>query len=115
MDVPVLTDKYRGDLDRPIMAEETLKALKSMQSGKTPGPDGIPIEFYKQYPDLLTTRLHMMMTMATEQKSLPQSMGEAVIVVIPKPGKDPSVSIIPAYLPHKCRRKDFSQNSRQQA
>lgn len=45
IDIPVLTAKYRDALDAPISVEELLKALKPLQSGKTPGPDGIPVEF----------------------------------------------------------------------
>lgn len=87
VDIPVLTNRYRGELDRAIAVEETLKALKTMQSGKTSGPYGIPIEFNKLYSDVLTVRFHTMMTKVAELKSLPQSMGEAVIVVIPKSGE----------------------------
>lgn len=91
VDILILTDKYRGVLDKAITVEEIQKTLKSMQPGKTPGPDGIPVEFYKHYPDILLTRLHEMLTNAAEMQSLPESMGEAVIVVILKDGRDPSL------------------------
>lgn len=97
VDVSVLTDTYRKGLDKPITLDETLKAFKSMQPGKTPGPDGIPAELYKQYPDVLANRLHNMLTVAEDLQSLPHSMGEAVIIVIPKPGKDSS--LCPSYRP----------------
>lgn len=44
VDILILTDKYRGVLDKAITVEEIQKTLKSMQPGKTPGPDGIPVE-----------------------------------------------------------------------
>lgn len=81
VDIPVLTDMYRTRLDRPITLEETLKALKSMQPGKTPGPDGKAVELYKQYPDILANRLHKMLTAAEDLQSRPHSMREAVIIV----------------------------------
>ena len=30
-----------------ISEEECVKAIKSMQNGKSPGTDGLPVEFYK--------------------------------------------------------------------
>lgn len=45
VDLPVLTSTYRDRLDSPITVKEILQALKSMQPDKTPGPDGIPVEF----------------------------------------------------------------------
>ena len=30
-----------------ISEEECAKAIKSMQNGKSPGTDGLPVEFYK--------------------------------------------------------------------
>lgn len=90
VDVPVLTNKYRGKLDKCLLNRDDSKALKLMQPGKT--PDGISIEFYKQYPDVLTVRCRAMMTTAADLQSHPNSMGKAVIVVIPKPGKDSSLS-----------------------
>lgn len=70
---------------------EILKALKTIQSGKTPGPDGIPVEFYKQYAKELAVRLHTMLLEAQTKEELPPSLSDAVVVVIPKPGKDPSL------------------------
>lgn len=91
IDIPVLTATYRNGLDRPITVEEILKAIKTLQSGKTSGPDGIPVELYKQYADVIAVRFLAMMVKSAELETLPKSMGEAVIVVILKPEKDPSL------------------------
>jgi hypothetical protein len=32
-----------------ISEEECVKAIKSMQNGKSPGTDGLPVEFYKYF------------------------------------------------------------------
>lgn len=90
-DTPVLTAKYRETLDAPITMDKILKDLKTLQSGKTPGPDGIPVEFYKQYAEELTGTLHAMLIEAQRVEELLNSLSEAVVVVIPKPGKDPSL------------------------
>lgn len=48
-DIPILTITFANTLDAPITIEEIQSALKIMQTGKTPGPDGFPVEFYKTY------------------------------------------------------------------
>lgn len=35
------------ELDRNITAEELSEAIQNMNSGKAPGPDGLPKKFYK--------------------------------------------------------------------
>jgi len=36
-------------LEEPITIEELTGAVTSMQNGKCPGPDGYPVEFYKNF------------------------------------------------------------------
>lgn len=91
IDIPVLTATYRNRLDGSITVEEILRALKTLQSGRTPGPDGIAVELYKQYADVLAVRFHTMMVTLAEGETLPKSMEVVVIVVIPKAGKDRSL------------------------
>lgn len=59
-----------------------------MQSGKAPGPDGYPIEFYKKFSDKLTTILLNMFNDSLFRGSLPQTLTEASITLLLKPGKD---------------------------
>ena len=48
-----LSEKAKTDLDKPFTAEEVFKAINKLQSGKSPGLDGFPIEFYKEYWHLI--------------------------------------------------------------
>ena len=48
-----LSKEARTNLDEPITAEEVFKAINILQSGKSPGLDGFPIEFYKEYWHLI--------------------------------------------------------------
>lgn len=50
---PVTQNKF----DRPITVEEIIKLVKTLQPGKTPGPDGIPVELYKMYADVLKIKI----------------------------------------------------------
>lgn len=56
-----------------------------------PGPDGFPAEFYRTYAEELAPKFHSMLLSSLREGALPASMSEAVIVVIPKPGKDPEL------------------------
>lgn len=76
---------------------EILQALKSMQFGKITGPDCIPVELYKHCAAELAPRLHTLFAASMQLEGLPDTMREAVIVVIPKPGKDPSMLLVPPY------------------
>lgn len=58
-----------------------------LQSGKSPGPDGLPAEFYKTYKHLLIPALRRVFEEARETGVLPPTMREALIIAIPKPDK----------------------------
>lgn len=62
-----------------------------MHTGKTPSPDSIPVEFYKMYAEYLAPRFQSLLAKSLEEGTLPDSMHDAVIVVITKPGKDPTL------------------------
>lgn len=47
------------------------------------------MEFYSQHTELLAPRLTSLLTDFTRQGALPDSMAEVIIVLVPKPGKDP--------------------------
>ena len=44
-----LSKEAKTDLDKPITEKEILKAMNNMPLGKSPGIDGFPVEFYKEY------------------------------------------------------------------
>jgi hypothetical protein len=48
-----LTNEQREMLDSPITIKETLEVLKHLPKNKSPGPDGLPEEFYAAYADLM--------------------------------------------------------------
>lgn len=75
------------ELDSPLNLEEMYRALKSMNTGKSPGSDGIPSEFYITFwdllgPLLLATRSHSL------QNGLTPDQRRAVLTLIPKKGRD---------------------------
>ncbi|CAJ0953013.1 unnamed protein product [Ranitomeya imitator] len=88
LELPRLSDTDREDFEAPITEEELGRVLQSMANGKAPGVDGFPAEIYKNMGEVLIPRLKTVLEEARNGGSLPASMREAVIVVIPKEGKD---------------------------
>ncbi len=79
------------DLDKPITLEEITIAINSMNSGKTPGPDGFGIEFYKAFSNKLAPLLLNMYTESFRHGSLLPSLTQATISLILKKDKDPTL------------------------
>ena len=53
IDLPKLGQEDQNKLDLPNTQKEIEKALGSLQSNKSPGEDGFPPEFYREFKDLL--------------------------------------------------------------
>lgn len=45
LEIPRISPEDRITIDSNISSDEIIKAINSMQNGKAPGPDGLPIEF----------------------------------------------------------------------
>uniref|UniRef100_A0A8C5MTX1 Endonuclease/exonuclease/phosphatase domain-containing protein n=1 Tax=Leptobrachium leishanense TaxID=445787 RepID=A0A8C5MTX1_9ANUR len=78
----------RKSLSAAISAEETMEALKSSKNGKSPGPDGLPIEYYKKNSGILLPKLVTLFN-AFQDGSAPHPHSlMATIALLPKPEKD---------------------------
>uniref|UniRef100_A0A803K2L7 Reverse transcriptase domain-containing protein n=1 Tax=Xenopus tropicalis TaxID=8364 RepID=A0A803K2L7_XENTR len=87
--LPKLAPHSMVQLNSPITLEEVREAVASLQPQKTPGPDGLPSDWYKTSSEILTPWLQKTIINALDQNQLPPSFSNALIVVIPKEGKDP--------------------------
>ena len=47
MNIPKLNEEQRTSCEGLISKEECKKAIEMFENGKTPGNDGIPIEFFR--------------------------------------------------------------------
>lgn len=86
-----LTDEDSGVMVSPITEEEIKKSIGKLKNSKSPGVDGFPGEFYKVFINELTPILCQMYNYALEKGDPPKSWAEAVITVIHKAGKDPTL------------------------
>lgn len=83
-----LEDLDRAILNDEITLDELEKAARMMHNGKSPGCDGIPIEFYKRFWDLVGPLLLASFLLSAEKGLLSPNQRRAVVTLIPKKNKD---------------------------
>lgn len=86
--LPTLTQSQTAMLEAAISKEDIVEAISCLSPSKVPGSNGLPLEFYTTYSETLVPKLHELFTYIFQSGSLPKSMSEAFIVLIPKPGKN---------------------------
>lgn len=101
----VLDRDSREDLGREISTLEIRAVIKEMARNKTPGVDGLPVEFYLSYADLLVPQLQILYKEAWETGKLPSTTREAIIIPILKTGGDSEVRA--AYRPLSMLTVDY--------
>lgn len=63
-------------------------AIKNLPHNKSLGPDGYSSEYYQH---ILSPHLHRSLEAAKNTASFPQEMLMAIIITLPKPGKEPNL------------------------
>ena len=82
-----LSEEERDSLEGAISMEECSKAIKSFPKNKSPGNDGLTIEFYQKYWPIFGKFVHDSINHTLEQGELSASQKQAVITLLDK-GKD---------------------------
>ena len=89
---PKLNQEEIDNLSRPVTINETEsvknKQTKNLPTNKSPGPDGFTGEFYQTYKEELILMLVKLFQKTEEEGTLPKTLYEATITLIPKPHKD---------------------------
>ena len=85
-----LTAHQSSELDRPISKEEIKEAVFQLKKDKTPGLDGIPIDFYQQFWNVLGEKYELVLENIIDQDTLNRSARRGCITLLPKKGKDPA-------------------------
>lgn len=88
LSLPNLPPEEIESLDTPLSTPEIELAIVLLPPSKTPGPDGLPGDWYKRYAESLATKLQQLFSQCLEDNSLLPSMYSAHIILITKPGKD---------------------------
>ena len=88
--IPKLTEEQKMSCEGKITSEECALLLECFQNNKTPGNDGIPIEFYKKFWPLISEPFILCTNECFEKGEMSCSQKQAVITLIEKKGKDRS-------------------------
>ena len=82
-----LNDVQNTYMNADLSIEEIGIAIKAMKNNKSPGPDGIPAEFYKIYWSYIKHDLLKIYTKGLEDKELAYSQYLALITLLYKKGR----------------------------
>ena len=89
--IPQLSEEQSNFLDSPISILEIDKAISTLQSGKSPGEDGFPVEFFKIMKGKINNLLLRVFNKSFEESRLPESLYRANITLIPKKDRNPEL------------------------
>ncbi|XP_044126392.1 receptor-type tyrosine-protein phosphatase beta-like [Bufo gargarizans] len=90
LDLPSVSPSKASQLTRPITDSEIHKVLSTIPSGKSPGPDGFSITYYKSFKDILVPRFRDLCNFLLSGGSLAPHSLMAHITVLHKENKDPT-------------------------
>ena len=77
-----------ADQDTQISLADLQEAIKTMNNNKTPGEDGIPVDFYKVFWNELKGTFYEMVAQVYETTSLHATARQGILNLIPKATKD---------------------------
>jgi len=86
---PQINAETFPNLGAPITVAEVKEAIQSLQSSKSPGPDGYSAEFFKMFAHVLAPVLTRVFNDAFVREQLPSTFSEASISLLLKKEKDP--------------------------
>ena len=78
----------REQQETQITMEDLQEAIKGMNNNKTPGQDGLPIDFYKVFWEQLKTPFFQMVQQVYREKTLHPTARKGILNLIPKANKD---------------------------
>lgn len=84
----VLDDLEHDCIEDELSLDDLERALKNMKSNKSPGSDGLPIEFYRKFWGLLGPWLLKCFLVGFRKGALSHEQYRGVVTLIPKKNKD---------------------------
>ena len=87
-EIPKLSPEKAATCEGKLTVEECLQSLQSFKDNKSPGNDGLTVEFYKTFWGSLGKLLVESLNCAFDYGEFSNSQKQAIITVIEKKGKD---------------------------
>ncbi|CAM5166357.1 unnamed protein product [Eretmochelys imbricata] len=85
-ELPTVSASNRDRLELPLTLAEFSEALCRMPTNKSPGMDGLTVEFYHVFWDVLSPDLVTVWAESLQSRVLPLSCRRAVLALLPKKG-----------------------------
>ena len=82
-DIPKLEEADRELCEGTISGEECIEVIKTFKNGKSPGTDGLPIEFYKIFWNDIKNLVLNSFFYSCEQKNMSVSQKQSIITLLP--------------------------------
>ena len=86
--IPKISNQNRASCEEPVSEAELLKSLKCMKNGKSPGSDGLTVEFYKFFWSDIKNILLSSLNYALVSGSLSVEQRRGILSLLPKKDKD---------------------------
>ena len=87
-EIPKLSPDKVVTCEGKLTVEECLQSLQSFKEKKSPGNDGLTVEFYETFWGILGNLLVESLNCAFDHGELSNSQKQAIITLIEKKGKD---------------------------
>ena len=88
INIPKISEESQQICDKTIDFDEVCKAVDALANNKSPGMDGIPVEFYKKFWNQIGEYVYGSFIQAFDKGELSDSQRKGVINLIPKKDKD---------------------------
>ena len=86
--IPKLNEEQKQSCEGLITKTECTEAIKNMPNNKSPGTDGLPVEFYKIFWNDISDILIDSFNYSYNNKTLSISQKQGIITLLPKKDKD---------------------------
>ena len=87
-EIPKLSDEMRSTCEGRLSVKECFDCLQSFQNNKSPGNDGLTMEFYKTFWNSIGNSVVDCLNYSYECGELSNTQKQAIITLIEKEGKD---------------------------
>ena len=99
INLPKRNQKQSKTLNKPLRGNWE-NAILSMPNNKAPGSDGYPAKFYKHLWDTISPLFFRMLAEIKATSHIPPHVNSALISVLLKPNKDPTLFYVPSPVTH---------------
>ena len=82
--LPKINEETAKEMEEPIKIEEILRGISLLGGGKSPGSDGIVIEFYKEFAEVMADILLVVFEAIQVTKGASSTLREAIIILLYK-------------------------------